>query len=108
MDAAKGALDTIGAAAPVTMARYIELSTKFDADPAGMTADEQTSWDAITQNSCWILDADGWVYWSLPLAPGTATNLLLDEVKLSGENHVDYKEEHKWRYSGADKGRGDS
>jgi hypothetical protein len=28
----------------------------------------------------WILDTDGWAYWSAPLAPNTATGLLLDAV----------------------------
>ncbi|MCL2488455.1 MAG: hypothetical protein FWE80_07210, partial [Oscillospiraceae bacterium] len=52
-------------------------------------ADEITIWNAF-KAGCWVLDdtqdmskpweADGWAYWSQPLAPGTATNLLLDNV----------------------------
>jgi len=32
--------------------------------------------------ACWLLDSDGWCYWSQPLLPSEATNLLLDDVKL--------------------------
>ena len=32
--------------------------------------------------ACWILDTDGWCYWSQPLLPDTATNLLLDNIRL--------------------------
>ena len=31
---------------------------------------------------CWILDTDGWAYWSQLLQPGEATNLLLDNVTM--------------------------
>ena len=30
----------------------------------------------------WVIDADGWAYWSQPLQPGEATGLLLDQVKI--------------------------
>jgi hypothetical protein len=33
--------------------------------------------------ACWILDTDGWCYWSQPLMPDTATNLLLDNVQMT-------------------------
>lgn len=32
----------------------------------------------------WVLDTDGWAYWSQPLPGGKATNLLLDSVKKIG------------------------
>ena len=28
----------------------------------------------------WVYDSDGWAYWSQPIAPGTATGLLLDKI----------------------------
>ena len=28
----------------------------------------------------WVYDSDGWAYWSQPIAPGTATGLLLDKL----------------------------
>ena len=31
----------------------------------------------------WVYDEDGWVYWSAPIAPHTATGLLLDGIKLN-------------------------
>jgi len=32
--------------------------------------------------ACWVLDTDGWAYWSQLLRPGEATNLLLDNVTM--------------------------
>ena len=31
----------------------------------------------------WVYDSDGWAYWSQPIAPGTATGLLLDKLDYS-------------------------
>ena len=31
----------------------------------------------------WVYDEDGWVYWSEPVQPGTATGLLLDGIELA-------------------------
>ena len=31
----------------------------------------------------WVYDEDGWVYWSSPIAGGTATGLLLDSIELN-------------------------
>jgi len=31
----------------------------------------------------WVYDTDGWVYWSAPIEPGTATGLLLDGIELN-------------------------
>lgn len=41
----------------------------------------------------WVYDTDGWAYWANPLYPGTATGLLLDEIKLTGAVS------EKWYYS---------
>ena len=38
----------------------------------------------------WIYDADGWVYWSQPLASGTATSLLLTNVETVGMEDFDF------------------
>lgn len=32
-------------------------------------------------NHCWVYDTDGWFYWTAPIAPGTATGLLLDQIQ---------------------------
>jgi len=56
------AKETLAKAAPVTMAEYIATKASY------------------TGPARWILDTDGWCYWSELLAPGTATNLLLDDV----------------------------
>jgi hypothetical protein len=55
---------TAAASPIISMAEYITLETEERAQlPA-----------------CWILDTDGYAYWSRPLQPNTATNLLLDNV----------------------------
>jgi hypothetical protein len=33
----------------------------------------------------WVSDSDGWYYWGNPIAPQTATGLLLDSITLQGE-----------------------
>lgn len=73
-----GSNQTLAANAPVTMAEYINVTAKA---VENMTADERVIWDRIDAG-CWILDSDGWAYWSRVLKPDTATNLLLDEVTL--------------------------
>lgn len=50
-----------------------------------------SAWLKLTENgydpnlygNYWVYDTDGWVYWSAPILPGTATGLLLDGIKLS-------------------------
>lgn len=59
------AAQTISASPVVTMAYWKSMSA---ADQAA--------------TSCWILDTDGWCYWSQMLMPDSATNLLLDDAKL--------------------------
>ena len=39
----------------------------------------------------WIYDADGYAYWSQPLAPNTATGLLLDSVKVPERGTSSYE-----------------
>lgn len=68
------------------------IEDENDIGPNGMmfgkTADASpimtmAEWNASDKTaSCWILDSDGWAYWSQALAPGAATNLLLDNVEL--------------------------
>ena len=38
----------------------------------------------------WVIDADGWAYWTKPLMPGEATGLLLDKVTLKSPPELDY------------------
>jgi len=38
----------------------------------------------------WVLDDDGWAYWASPLAPQTATGLLLDSIKLIDEPELEW------------------
>ena len=35
-------------------------------------------------NGYWVYDTDGWAYWSKPIAPDTATGLLLNGIELTG------------------------
>ena len=35
--------------------------------------------------SGWVYDTDGWAYWSQPIAPKTATGLLLDKIEMKNE-----------------------
>lgn len=93
VDDEKGSAQTLDARAPITMTEYIslaELAKQAAADPEGasMSAEDQALWDGVLKG-CWILDEDGWAYWSQPLAPGTATNLLLDDVTLVGKEPTD-------------------
>ena len=55
---------TLPEMAPITMAEYIANKPTYDAETDGR----------------WILDTDGWCYWSKLLVKDTATNLLLDNV----------------------------
>lgn len=44
---------------------------------------EADGYDAEAHGSCWVYDEDGWVYWSAPIQPGTATGLLLTGIELA-------------------------
>ena len=102
LDPITGKVDTTGsettqaAAKPITMTEYLRLKALSE-DPAvidhglsaRMSAEEIAAWTAATTTGCWILDADGWAYWSVALKPDTATNLLLDEVSSTGKDIPD-------------------
>jgi len=51
-----------------------------------------SDWDEGISNT-WILDDDGWAYWASPLAPETATGLLLSSVELINAPELE------WYYS---------
>ncbi|MDR1536985.1 MAG: hypothetical protein LBU32_03130 [Clostridiales bacterium] len=38
----------------------------------------------------WVIDSDGWAYWAAPVAPGTATGLLLDKVTMIDNSQMFY------------------
>jgi hypothetical protein len=58
------AKNTLPANVPISMAEYMANRETYDAEVNGR----------------WILDVDGYAYWSKLLQPHTATNLLLDNV----------------------------
>ena len=64
--------NTMPSSAVITMAEYMT---------------NRAVYDAALADGCWILDTDGWCYWSKMLMPDTATNLLLDSVTLNRLNH---------------------
>jgi len=64
--------NTLPSSTIITMAEYMNNRAIYDAESA---------------DGCWILDTDGWCYWSKLLMPDTATNLLLDSVTLNQSNH---------------------
>ena len=67
-----------------------EFNNTLPSAPVITMADYMTNrsvYDAALADGCWILDTDGWCYWSKMLVPDTATNLLLDSVTLNQLNH---------------------
>ena len=50
-----------------------------------MMADWKQLSDADKIANRWVIDEDGWAYWSAPLSPGEATNLLLSDINLKKE-----------------------
>lgn len=64
------ALHTLETAKIITMATYTQNPVLY------------TGPDVVGR---WVLDKDGWAYWSQALTAGTATNLLLDSVKGLGK-----------------------
>ena len=79
VDTSSGTTATALAQTPVTMRAYIEAKIKVDAGTT-LTGTDASVWQRVTAG-CWILDADGWAYWSRVLKPSTATNLLLSAVQ---------------------------
>lgn len=61
---------TLPASPVITMETYINGIDTY--------SDENT-------DACWVADPDGWYYWSKPLPPGEATNLLVEGVVFEGE-----------------------
>ena len=48
-----------------------------------IAADSPISWtEGETTGNFWVVDVDGWAYWSAPLYPGEATGLLLSSITL--------------------------
>jgi hypothetical protein len=78
VDENEGEKDTLPTAKPVTMTYYTSLLDKQQADADSLSEAEKE----ILSIGRWVLDADGWAYWSQALKPDTATNLLLDGVTL--------------------------
>jgi len=87
-----GGQPTAAAAAPIRMSEYFPLKNKEIMGTA-MSAEELAKWMPATTTGCWLLDdtpgGDGWAYWSMPLLPGTATNLLLDSVTKTDREPTD-------------------
>ena len=89
-----GGRPTAAASTPILMSEFLILENLDYYDQ--MTAAQKAEWDRI-KAGLWILDdtagaldGGGWAYWSAPLEPGTATNLLLDEVKLKKDADDDW------------------
>ena len=74
---------TAAAGTPVKISEFLRLQAET---VSGMSSADRAEWDKIN-TGCWLLDdsdtaqnGGGWAYWSVPLSPDAATNLLLDEV----------------------------
>ena len=85
---------TAAATKPMLMSEYLRLAAQAYGD---MSAGDQAAWDNQVKLGCWILDdtdtaanGGGWAYWSQPLLPGTATNLLLQSVTLKQDPSDDW------------------
>ncbi|MCL2487523.1 MAG: hypothetical protein FWE80_02450 [Oscillospiraceae bacterium] len=78
---------TMPATPVVLMSDVLRIKPLAEAGSIVADSADEAIWNAVLAG-CWVLDdtdesgwdADGWAYWSQPLAPGTATNLLLDNV----------------------------
>lgn len=60
---------------------YNLTSTASTATPEEITA----AWENQYNFTGWVMDRNGWCYWSQPLMPGQATGLLLDQVTKKGQ-----------------------
>jgi hypothetical protein len=60
----------------------------------GATVITMEQWKSTPYNGkpgdFWVIDTDGWCYWANPVAPETATGLLLDNITLQGEPDGDW------------------
>ena len=57
------------------------------AGPQGGGVILMTDWNAMSRAQQdvfigWVMDADGWAYWSQPIQPGTATSMLLNGISM--------------------------
>jgi len=84
------------AAAKASNSSILTDITGYDANSAGakqtldcsvITMADYLALPAASQlaNNYWIMDTDGWAYWSQLIAPGTATGLLLHTVDRTSE-----------------------
>ena len=85
---------TAAANTPIRMTEFMRLAKQEYAD---MNSTDRALWNDKVTAGCWILDdsnvaenGGGWAYWSVPLKPGTATNLLLDKVTLKKDAEDDW------------------
>ncbi len=93
VDTSSGLNDTAAENAPITMSEFLRLEGQaYDS----MSLEDKALWDGKVMTGCWILDdtdtvenGGAWAYWSVPLAPGEATNLLLDRVLKTTKEPVD-------------------
>jgi hypothetical protein len=65
---------------PMMLSEYLEILQKDEND---LDEDDKE----ILNTARWLLDTDGWAYWSQPLQPNKATNLLLDAVEPIDTTH---------------------
>lgn len=89
VDDTVGEKDTLPSSAPITMAKFMSLKIEMETSNTIANETDAALYNAATGTGCWLLDGDGWAYWSVPLEPGTATNLLLDSVTRIGADPTD-------------------
>ena len=65
------------AARPTLNARLISMSDWLT------MVEDYGEYDAATHGGYWVYDEDGWVYWSAPIDPDSATGLLLNGITLA-------------------------
>jgi hypothetical protein len=82
---------------PMWLADYneaLEKITACDKDDADTSCADCGYLHSIVTDARWLLDSDGWAYWSQPLQSHTATNLLIDSVDTADNRPYD-----NWTYS---------
>ena len=62
-----------------TVANHTVATTKAS---CVISMEEWNALDEATQGTteCWVYDTDGWAYWSKPIAKGTATGTLINDI----------------------------
>ena len=66
-------------AATTETAKVITMA-EWKALPAAPSVPGSTAGNTKADIKAWVYDTDGWAYWSQPIAPKTATGLLLDKI----------------------------